>query len=378
MPLITGSSARRVRARWGLGARTRVTAVLVVVASLASTLGVASTVPASAASGTGGTLIVGMTAGNLPALDTELAGLQGYEGYRFVGNSLYDGLTRFNLLQSTQVPGVIPDLATSWSSNADATVWTFNLRPGVTFQDGTPFNADAVIFNFDRDYNPTFQYYSAAVGAQAETLTSGIQSYTKINDETVQITTKTPDSHLPSDLTTLYFASPTAVEKEGNTGFNLKPVGTGPFKFVSETTGQELVLGPNEHYWAGAPKLTKLILKPIPDPTARIAALRSGEVNWIEYPTPDDISSLKSSGYQIKQNTYDHIWPWIFDTTKEALGQRQGPPSGQLRHQPPGHGHRLAARDGYTRRTSSSPRPTRPTAPRTSPTAMTRRRPRNC
>ena len=144
-------------------------------------------------------------------------------------------------------------------------------------------------------------------------MTSGIQSYTKINDETVQITTKTPDSHLPSDLTTLYFASPTAVEKEGNTGFGLKPVGTGPFKFVSETTGQELVLGPNEHYWAGAPKLTKLILKPIPDPTARIAALRSGEVNWIEYPTPDDIYSLKRAGYQIKQNTYDHIWPWIFE-----------------------------------------------------------------
>ena len=54
--------------------------------------------------GTGGTLIVGMTAGNLPALDTELAGGQGYEGDRFVGNQLYDGLTRFNLLQSTQVP----------------------------------------------------------------------------------------------------------------------------------------------------------------------------------------------------------------------------------------------------------------------------------
>jgi peptide/nickel transport system substrate-binding protein len=294
-----------------------VTAVLVVVASVASTLGVASALPASAASGSGGTLIVGMTAGNLPSLDTQLAGLQGYEGYRFVGNSLYDGLTRFNLLQSTQVPGIIPDLATSWSANADATVWTFKLRSGVTFQDGTPFNADAVIFNLDRDYNPSFPFYSAAVAAQAQTLTSGIQSYTKIDDSTVQLTTKTPDSHLPSDLATLYFASPTAVQKEGNTGFNLKPVGTGPFKFVSETTGQQLVLGPNKQYWAGAPKLAKLILKPIPDPTARIAALRSGSVNWIEYPTPDDIASLKASGFQIKENTYDHIWPWIFDTTQK-------------------------------------------------------------
>jgi peptide/nickel transport system substrate-binding protein len=187
----------------------------------------------------------------------------------------------------------------------------------VTFQDGTPFNADAVIFDLRRDYDTTSPYYDAAVAAQAATLTSGITSYTKVNDMTVEITLKAPDSHLPSDLTTLYFGSPTAIQKEGNTGFNLKPVGTGPFQFVSETTGQELVLGPNKNYWAGAPKLSKLILKPIPDPSARIAALRSGAVNWIEYPTPDDISSLKANGFTIDQNTYDHIWPWIFDTSQK-------------------------------------------------------------
>ena len=297
-------------------------------ASLAATLGLAAcgssssssggTTPASAAkSGTGGTLIIGMTAGNVPSLDTQLAGEQGYEGYRFVGNQLYDGLTRFNLLQSTTVPQIVPDLATSWSADSTATKWTFHLRSGVTFQDGTPFNADAVIFTLNRDYVPSFKYYSAAVGAEAASLTPGIKAFSKINESTVQITTKLPDSHLPSDLATLYIPSPTAVEKEGNTGFNLKPVGTGPFEFISEVTGQQLVLGPNEHYWAGAPKLAKLILKPIPDPSARIAALRSGEVNWIEYPTPDDIASLTSSGDQIKENSYDHIWPWLFDTAEK-------------------------------------------------------------
>jgi peptide/nickel transport system substrate-binding protein len=274
-------------------------------------------VGASSTSGTGGTLIIGMTAGNVPALDTQLAGEQGYEGDRFVGNQIYDALTRFNLLQSTAIPQIIPDLATSWAPNSTATSWTFKLRTGVTFQDGTPFNADAVIFTLNRDYDPKFKYYSATVGAEAASLTSGVKSYKKIDESTVQITTKTPDSHLPSDLATLYMPSPTAVEKEGNTEFNLKPVGTGPFEFVSEVTGQQLVLGPNEHYWAGAPKLSRLILKPIPDPSARIAALRSGEVNWIEYPTPDDISSLQASGDQIKENSYDHIWPWLFDTAEK-------------------------------------------------------------
>jgi len=284
---------------------------------LVAGLGGLASAPAGAASGKGGTLVIGMTASQIPNLDTELAALEGYEGDRFVGNQLYDGLTRFDLLQSTKVPAVVPDLATSWTATTNATVWTFKLRQGVTFTDGTPFNADAVIFNLQRDFDPTFQYYSSAVGAQAATLLSQVSSWTKVDDSTVQITLKAPDSHLPSDVTTLYFASPTAVEKEGNTTFGSDPVGTGPFKFVSETAGQQLVLAPNTNYWAGAPKLSKLILKPIPDPTARIAALRSGEVNWIEYPTPDDIASLKADGFEIYQNGYDHIWPWIFDTSQK-------------------------------------------------------------
>jgi peptide/nickel transport system substrate-binding protein len=268
--------------------------------------------PTGSAPGQGGTLIIGMTAGAIPPLDTELSGGQGYEGYRFVGNQLYDGLTRFDLLQSTQVPTVVPALATSWSASENATVWTFDLRPGVTFTDGTSFDADAVIFNLERDFDHSFKYYDAAVGALAATLTP-ISKWQKLNAITVRITLKSPDSHLPSDLTTLYYASPTAVEQYGNIGFGSHPVGTGPFLYESEVPGQELVLGPNPHYWAGAPKLSKLVLKPIPDASARIAALRSGEVNWIEYPTPDDIASLKSAGFQIYQNTYDHIWPWLFN-----------------------------------------------------------------
>jgi len=184
----------------------------------------------------------------------------------------------------------------------------------VTFTDGTPFNATAVVFNMQRDFTSSFQYYDAEVGALASTLSPPILSWKAIGTTTVQLTTKTPDSHFPADITTLYFGSPTAIKTEGNTGFGAKPVGTGPFEFESETTGQELILGPNKQYWAGAPKLSKLVLKPMPTAAARIAALRSGEVNWIEYPTPDDLTSLKKSGYDIYENTYTHIWPWIFDT----------------------------------------------------------------
>jgi peptide/nickel transport system substrate-binding protein len=114
-------------------------------------------------------------------------------------------------------------------------------------------------------------------------------------------------------------ASPTAVKTEGVKGFGAHPVGTGPFEFGSETQGQELEMVRNPDYWAGAPKLEKLILKPLPEAAARIAALRSGAVNWIEYPMPDDIASLESEGFQVLANSYDHIWPWILNSSEGPL-----------------------------------------------------------
>jgi peptide/nickel transport system substrate-binding protein len=111
------------------------------------------------------------------------------------------------------------------------------------------------------------------------------------------------------------FGSPTAIKAEGNEGFGEAPVGTGPFEFSSQSSGT-LELVANEDYWRGAPKLDALVLRAIPDVTARTAALRSGEVNWIETPSPDDIPSLADDGYHVLQNSYDHNWPWIFNTTQ--------------------------------------------------------------
>jgi peptide/nickel transport system substrate-binding protein len=286
---------------------------------------VSSSAAASAGSstGTGGTLVVGMTAANIPDLDTVESGGQGYEGIRFVGNQLYDALTRYDLDQSTSIPSLGPSLATSWSPNGNATVWTFQLRPGVKFTDGTPWNAQAAVFNFERYTNPNFKWTTPALVALAGTYVGTVKSFKATGPMTFQATTKAPDSHLPQDLSTAFMASPTAVMKEGVAGFAAHPVGTGPFMFSSEVQGQSLTLVRNPNYWRGAPKLATLILKPIPDPTQRIAALQSGAVNWIEYPNPDDIAQLQAAGYQILSNSYDHIWPWILNTvsgpTKSVL-----------------------------------------------------------
>jgi peptide/nickel transport system substrate-binding protein len=93
-------------------------------------------------------------------------------------------------------------------------------------------------------------------------------------------------------------------------------VPTGPFGFVSQTPGQEVDLTANTHYWRGAPKLDKLVVKALPDPAARTAALLSGGANMIDYPNPDDISRLRSDGARIDTNSYDHIWYWILDESK--------------------------------------------------------------
>jgi len=270
-------------------------------------------------SGSAGTLTIGMTAADLPSADTVLASGQGYEGYRFVGNSLYDSLTKYDLKQADKTPEIIGGLATSWTPNADATAWTFKLRTGVKFSDGTPFNADAVLYNLDRYTNKTSPRYYAAVAGSAALAAGAISSYKKLDDSTVEIDTAAPDAHLPSDLIFVYMASPTALEKYGNVDFANHPVGTGPFILQSETRGQQMVLTANPNYWDGAPKISKLILKPIPDSATRLAALKSGEVNWIEAPDPNTIESLKSGGYQVFTNSYDHLWPWIFNLQSGPL-----------------------------------------------------------
>jgi peptide/nickel transport system substrate-binding protein len=109
--------------------------------------------------------------------------------------------------------------------------------------------------------------------------------------------------------------SPTAAQKQGDQ-FGRNPVGAGEYRFVKWTAGDSLRYERFPDYYRGAPKLDKVILRPIPEVTARMAALRSGEVNWIEVPSPDEVPALKSEGYQVLTNFYSHVWPWVYDTTK--------------------------------------------------------------
>ena len=300
--------------RWRLLVAPIAAASLVLLAACAS--GPAAAPTASAASG--GKLVVAMTAAQIPGTDTPTT--QGGEGFRFVGYQLYDPLVSWDLSSTDKLATLAPGLATSWKVDAtDQTKWTFKLRKGVKFQDGTPWNADAAVFAFDRVMNPSFAYYSQTQAAASASYVATIASYHKIDEYTLQITTKTPTSYLPYSLTSVLFPSPTAVKKEGNDKYASAPVGTGPFAFEEQDGQQSLLLKRNPDYWRGPAKIEELELLPMPEASARLAALQSGEVNWAEVPPPDSLASLKASGFTLHTNSIPFVWPWVFNVSEKPF-----------------------------------------------------------
>src|SRR5690349_10163269 len=294
------------------------------VALLAAAL--AAALPQRAAAET--VLRIGMTAADIPRTLGQPD--QGFEGNRFTGLTMYDGLTMWDLSSADKASVLIPGLATEWKVNeADKTKWTFKLRPGVTFHDGSPFNADAVVWNVEKVLNKeAVQFDASQVGITASRMPT-LASARKIDDLTVELTTREPDSFLPINLTNLFMASPAKWQKlydaaEGAdanaksqaawAAFAKAASGTGPWKMSSFTPRERLELVKNENYWdkARVPKVDKMVLLPMPEANARTAALLSGQVDWVEAPAPDAVKEIKARGFTITANEEPHVWPWQF------------------------------------------------------------------
>jgi peptide/nickel transport system substrate-binding protein len=255
-------------------------------------------------SGSGGTLTIAMSAGNVPYPNTPPN--EGFEGRRFVGYQIYDGILNFNLDQAETVPVPGPGLAESFKVESDNLTWTFKLRPSVKFHDGSPLDVDAIIFNLDRMLNKDAEFYDPDVSLLNRSNLIAVDNYKKIDEATFQIKTKYPYSIMPYEMAFITIASPTAVKKSGNKDYIKTPVGTGPFKVTKYVDGQVLELESNADYWGGKPKLDKLILRPMPDPATRLAALQSGEVQWAEVPPPDSVEQLRATGFNVLLKQYPH------------------------------------------------------------------------
>ena len=344
-------------------------------AAAAAALGLATGLAATPAAAQEKVLRIAMTAADIPRTLGQPD--QGFEGNRFTGIPMYDALTHWDLSKRDEASVLIPGLATAWAVDAkDKTKWTFKLRPGVKFHDGSPFNADAVVWNVRKVLDKEAPHFDASqVGVTASRMPT-LRSARKIDDLTVELTTSEPDSFLPLNLTNLFMASPAHWEaklkavpagvtdaaeraKQAWVAFAADASGTGPFKMARFVPRERLELVANKAYWdpKRTPKIDRVVLVPMPEANARTAALLSGQVDWIEAPAPDAMAQIKSRGFVIHSNPQPHVWPWQLsfaegspwlnrdvrhaanlcvdrDGLSKLLGGMMGVPKGTV---PPGH-----------------------------------------
>jgi len=262
-------------------------------------------------------LRIAMTASDIPTA-TGMPN-NGFEGMRFLGYPIFEGLVLWDLTKTDKLATLRPGLAEKWEQDpADSKTWIFHLRRGVKFHDGTDFNADAVIWNLDRYFNNSSPQFEPPSSGISRSRVPVMGSYKKVDDDTVAITTTKPASYFPYMAVYLLFTSPTSFEKAGRDWAKvatLPAAGTGPFRITKIVPRQEANLARWDKYWdAGRmAKVDNVVLMPIPEANSRLAALRSGQVDWIEVPPPDGLASLKSAGFTVTTGSYPHVWPWFFN-----------------------------------------------------------------
>ncbi|MDB5374051.1 MAG: extracellular solute-binding protein family 5, partial [Belnapia sp.] len=238
---------------------------------------------------------------------------RGAGAYQFTGHTIYDPLVAWELDVADRPGKLVPGLATRWEADpADRTKWVFTLRPGVTFHDGAAFDADAVIWNFEKVLNPQAPHFDNRQAAQVRPRLPSIAAWRKLDAMTVEVTTKAVDSIFPYQMLWFLISSPAQYEKLGRSWekFAFEPSGTGPFKLARLVPRASAELVRNAGYWnpARIPKADRVILVCAPEAVTRSNALLTGQVDFIETPAPDMVPRIKQSGARIIENVTPHVW----------------------------------------------------------------------
>lgn len=211
-----------------------------------------------------------------------------------VTENLFDGLVRFKD-ESTDIE---PALATSWETRPDGLGYTFHLRKAVKFHDGTPLDAAAVKYSFDRQRKPlegqVMEYWQSFFGEVGEVKV--------VDPMTVHVAMKHPDATFLPKLAmfSMGIVSPTAAKKWG-ADFSRHPIGTGPFRFVAWLPNEKIVMAANPDYWDGRPFLDRVIFKPVLENSVRLLELEVGGVageagvSGMDGLNPDDLARAKAN-----------------------------------------------------------------------------------
>lgn len=207
-----------------------------------------------------------------------------------------------------------PALATEWGTSEDQLTWTFTLREGVQWHNGRELVADDVVFSYERIME---EGQNAFRFAQVESVTAP-------DDRTVEITVSQPTPNLLSNIGAFKGMAivPPEIVEDGTIG--QEPVGTGPFRFVSYTGGDRIVLEANPDYWGDGPYVDNVEFRFIPEGTVALTNLRAGDVHWTDNIPPQEVGSVLEDGEltaeAVPSNDY---WYVAFNLAREPFGDER-------------------------------------------------------
>ncbi len=258
-----------------------------------------------------GVLVVGQIA-EPQALDPHT--VTAVNDFRILMN-LYDGLVRY----ADGTLEVEPALAESWQISDDGTTYTFELRDGVQFHDGSAFDADAVVWNFERMLNEDHPLHEETGPFPLSFFFSAIEDVTALDRLTVEFTLDEPYAPFLSNLAypTGLIVSPEAVEQHGDE-FGRNPSGTGPFTFTEWRANERVVVERNADYWDGAPALEAVVFRPITDANTRVAEMLSGGIDVMVEVPPTAVAQFRTDQFNVVEQAGPHVWFLI-------LNMREGP-----------------------------------------------------
>jgi peptide/nickel transport system substrate-binding protein len=212
----------------------------------------------------------------------------------FIMATVFDSLVKYK-------PGtteVAPGIAEKWEVSPDGMTYTFHLRHGLKFHDGTPLDASAVVWNVDRllnKGNPQYIFNTGTVEGYIDFTYGDVKAYRAVDENTVEFTFKQPSAPFLNSLAMVWngLVSPTAGAKYGKDLRN-HPVGTGPFIFREWRPRDQVILDANPDYWNGKPKVDQVIFKEYPDPQAALLALKTGEIHILADLGSQSIPAIKA------------------------------------------------------------------------------------
>ena len=262
----------------------------------------------------GGTMLVAWEAEPWPLDPTGTTAASVMRATRLI----YQTLILPDLTQSADdvpAPPLVEGLAESWEVDEDATEFTFSIRQGVEFHDGTPLDANAFVFNWDRALNEDFEHYSGQAASFLNSTLRWVESYEAEDDMTFTVQLSEPFASFLLHMSNEAFGviSPAAIEEHGE-DIGSNPVGTGPFRYVDRVAGDRIDLERNEDYWDDNARLEGIVIRPISESASRVAALQGGEVDFVVTIPPDSVQMLEDEpDIEVVFAGPPHVWFWMLN-----------------------------------------------------------------